>query len=147
VLYGAALAIALLLHSIAPISFELGGSTLLLTAGGALIAVGLLASAAVVLEFRKAATAVSPLRPTTQLVRSGPYRYSRNPDYIGQTLLYVGIALALNTWWPLFLLPPTLVAVHFGVIRREERYLEAKFGQDYRDYKNQTPRWVISCSR
>jgi protein-S-isoprenylcysteine O-methyltransferase Ste14 len=107
-----------------------------------LIALGLLASAAVVWAFRKAATAVSPIRPTTRLVRNGPYRYSRNPDYIGQTLLYVGIALALNTWWPLFLLAPTLVAAHFGVIRREERYLEAKFGQEYRDYKKRTPRWL-----
>ena len=71
---------------------------LLWMAGAFLIALGVLASTAVVLAFRKAATAVSPLRPATSLVRGGPYRYSRNPDYIGQTAIYVGIAVAADTW-------------------------------------------------
>jgi protein-S-isoprenylcysteine O-methyltransferase Ste14 len=117
-------------------------SRLLWLPGAILIVLGLTASTAVVLAFRKAATPVSPLNPTAHLVRTGPYRYSRNPDYIGQIVLYVGIALVVNTWWAIFVLPVVLVAIQFGVIRREEHYLEARFGQEYRDFKARVPRWL-----
>src|SRR5262249_58742044 len=92
--------------------------------------------------FRAASTPVSPGRPTTRLVHIGPYRYSRNPDYLGQILVYIGASLAANTWWPLFLSPLVLVAIQRGVVRREERYLEAKFGREYRDYMDRVPRWL-----
>ncbi len=142
ILFGAALILGLSLHAIAPVRIApLPGGTPRLT-GVALIVIGLLFSVAVMRAFRSAGTHVSPYRETTRLVCAGPYRHTRNPDYIGQTLMYGGIALVANSWWPLFLLPPTLLLIHYGVIRREERYLEAKFGQEYRDYRARVPRWL-----
>ena len=126
-LFGAALIVARSLHAIHPIRIATLPGGMLRLAGVALIVLGLLLSIAVVRAFGRAGTQVSPYRETTRLVCTGPYRYTRNPDYTGQTLMYFGIANVANSWWPLFLLPFVLLAVQHGVIRREERYLEAKF--------------------
>jgi len=83
---------------------------------------------------RAAGTNVNPSLPTTVIVASGPFRFSRNPLYVGLTLLYCGLTLAFNTWWGLVLLVPILVIMHRGVVLREERYLEQKFGETYRQY-------------
>lgn len=80
------------------------------------------------------ATNVNPTLPTKTIVCSGPYRFTRNPLYLGLTIIYFGLTLVLNTWWPLLFLFPVLLIMHFGVVRREERYLERKFGDSYRDY-------------
>src|SRR5215471_13181480 len=81
-----------------------------------------------------AGTNVDPRRPATAIVASGPFRFSRNPLYVGLTLVYVGLITALDTAWGLLLLVPLLVVMHLGVVRREERYLEGKFGDVYRQY-------------
>jgi protein-S-isoprenylcysteine O-methyltransferase Ste14 len=91
---------------------------------------------------RRAKTTINPLRPTTSLVTSGPYRYSRNPLSVSLVILYLGLSLRLNWLWPLVLLPVLMVVFHFGVIQREERYLRRKFGDVYRDYCSAVPRWV-----
>jgi len=91
---------------------------------------------------KKAGTNVNPLRPATALVTSGPFRFSRNPLYLAMVLLYLGLALAVNSLWPLVLLIPLLVVLHYGVILREERYLESKFGDAYRDYRAAVRRWL-----
>ena len=143
VLYGAALIVSLLLHyALRPFHIASIPTLTLRVAGIALVVIGLALSIAVMHVFGRAGTPVPPYRPTTRFVSAGPYRYTRNPDYIGQTLLYVGIALTANSWWPLVLLPLVLLAVQYGVVRREERYLEAKFGQEYRDYVARVPRWL-----
>lgn len=90
----------------------------------------------------RARTPINPMRPTKALVISGPYRFSRNPLSISLIILYVGLALRLNTLWPLLLLTPLLVVFHYGVILREERYLEAKFGDTYRNYCSAVRRWL-----
>jgi protein-S-isoprenylcysteine O-methyltransferase Ste14 len=90
----------------------------------------------------KAGTNVIPNKPTLAIVTQGPFRYTRNPLYIGATLVYTGLALIFNSFWPLVLLPPLLVVMHLGVVRREERYLEAKFGTQYLDYKESVRRWI-----
>lgn len=95
-----------------------------------------------VLEFRKAGTAIDPYEETTALIETGPFAYTRNPLYMALTLTYVGIALAMRTRLPLRLLPAILAVMNAGVIRREERYLERKFGERYRDYKERVPRWL-----
>ena len=141
-LFGAALVVALLLHAMHPIRMLPAGNGPLRLAGAALVVLGLMLSIAVVRVFGRAGTQVSPYRRTTRFVSTGPYRYTRNPDYIGQTLTYAGIAMVANSWWPVFLLPVVLYLVQRGVVRREERYLEAKFGQEYRDYMTSVPRWV-----
>ncbi len=81
-------------------------------------------------------------KPTNALVSSGPFRFSRNPMYVGLTLLYLSISLILNTAWPLVFLPGALLLMQFGVIKREETYLEGLFGQDYRQYRARVRRWL-----
>jgi protein-S-isoprenylcysteine O-methyltransferase Ste14 len=92
--------------------------------------------------FLKARTSPLPIKPTTAIVAAGPYRFTRNPMYLGMALLYVGLALWVGSLWPLLLLPVALWTVQRFVITREESYLEGKFGDEYRQYKNQVRRWI-----
>lgn len=89
-----------------------------------------------------AGTNVDPLLPTTAIVTSGPFRFSRNPLYVGLTLLYLGLTSAFNTWWGVILLVPVLTIMHLGVVRREERYLEQRFGEPYRQYCARVRRYL-----
>jgi len=91
---------------------------------------------------RAAGTNVNPSLPTTAIVTSGPFRFSRNPLYMALTLLYLGLALAVNTWWGIVVLVPLLILMHRGVVLREERYLEAKFGESYRQYCSKVRRYL-----
>lgn len=79
-------------------------------------------------------TNVNPTLPATAIVENGPFRFTRNPLYLGLTLIYVGLSLAMNTWWSLFLLIPVWLVMHRAVVRREEAYLQSKFGETYRSY-------------
>ena len=83
-----------------------------------------------------------PSKPALALVDAGPFRFSRNPLYVGLTLMYAGLALLIPALWPLLLLIPVLAVLSWGVVRREERYLERKFGEGYRSYKARTRRWL-----
>jgi protein-S-isoprenylcysteine O-methyltransferase Ste14 len=89
-----------------------------------------------------AGTNVNPSLPTTAIVTSGPFRFSRNPLYLALTLLYFGLTLAVNTWWGIVVLVPLLILMHRGVVLREERYLEAKFGESYRQYCSVVRRYL-----
>ena len=110
--------------------------------GGALIAAGAILSALVVRRFGQASTPVSPMRPSRALVTGGIFQHTRNPDYLGQALIYVGASILANRPWPMLLLPATLALVTLTVVRREERYLERRFGMAYRVYSRQVPRWL-----
>ena len=90
----------------------------------------------------RAHTNIDPSRPATALVTSGTFRISRNPLYLSMVLLYVGAALSYRLTAALVMLPIALILLHFGVIRREERYLEGKFGDQYRDYRSHVRRWI-----
>ena len=90
----------------------------------------------------EAGTAINPARPTTALVTQGPYRHSRNPVYVALTTLFVGITLAADTWWGVAALLPLAAVMHYGVVLREERYLERKFGDAYRDYRVRVRRYL-----
>ena len=92
--------------------------------------------------FRRAGTAVIPMHPATRLVTHGPYRFTRNPMYLGLTLGYVGIAIVMNVTWPLILLPGVLFALYGLVIRKEERYLADAFGEQYGTYRARVRRWI-----
>lgn len=83
-----------------------------------------------------------PFAPTTAIIDTGPFALTRNPLYLSMTLLYTGLTLIINTIWPLLLLPFVLVVVQRGVIEREERYLERKFGEEYLSYKSRVRRWL-----
>ncbi len=114
---------------------RLGAGGLLAAAAGTLV-VGALG------RFRRAGTAVEPWRPSTALVTDGIYRFTRNPVYSAMALLYLGLALAMDSGVALVLLPPLLAVVQAGVVSREERYLESKFGDEYRHYRASVRRWL-----
>ena len=111
------------------------------------IGIGLVVLAALivliaVLQFWRARTSPEPWRPTTAIVDTGLFRYSRNPMYLAGALCHVGIALLLGSLWIVASLVPALVVMHYGVIRREETYLTGKFGDAYRSYLARVPRWL-----
>jgi len=113
----------------------------------AVTAIGLAAFSAAIIcwqvaTFRQAGTPVAPRLPTMALVTTGPYRFSRNPDYGAQALLYLALTLALGRWWSTLTLIPAMLAIRHGVISREERYLERRFGEQYRAYKRRVRRWI-----
>lgn len=110
--------------------------------GWVLIATGVLCAASAALAMWRARTPVSPYKTTTMLITAGPYRFTRNPLYLSLTLFYVGGALLLNAPWALLLLLPVLLVMVRGVIVREERYLERKFGIAYQEYKAHVRRWI-----
>ena len=83
-----------------------------------------------------------PDRPTTTIVTEGFFRYSRNPLYLSLMLIYSGIAIYANSLWLIFLLPLLFVGLERGVVLREERYLERKFGDEYLQYKKKVRRWI-----
>jgi len=108
---------------------------------GLLVAGGLLVASAAYL-FRRAGTTPNPTKPTSALVIWGPYRFTRNPMYVGMAALYVGGTLLLSDPWPLAFLPIVITLVQRRVIAREEAYLERRFGDEYRTYKARVRRWI-----
>jgi protein-S-isoprenylcysteine O-methyltransferase Ste14 len=87
-------------------------------------------------------TNVSPMKPSTAIVTEGPFRFSRNPLYVGLTSLFIGLSLLIGTWWGCLLFFPAVLVLHYGVVVREERYLEQKFGDRYLSYKNAVRRYL-----
>jgi protein-S-isoprenylcysteine O-methyltransferase Ste14 len=110
--------------------------------GVILVALGLALIGFAAASFLRAHTSPLPIKPTTAIVETGPYRFTRNPMYVGLAVLYLGLTLWVNSLWPLLLLPVALFAIQRFVIAREERYLEAKFGDQYRGYKARVRRWI-----
>jgi len=92
--------------------------------------------------FKRKQTAVIPVHPARVLVEEGPYRFTRNPMYLGFTVLYLGICFVANAFWPLIFLPEVIALLYLIAIRREEAYLEREFGDAYRDYRSRVRRWV-----
>ena len=93
-------------------------------------------------EMQHAQTNVNPMLPATTLVVDGPFRFSRNPLYLSMTVFYTGIAILANAIWPILLLPIVQFVMRSGVVEREERYLERKFGDQYLSYKAKVRRWL-----
>jgi protein-S-isoprenylcysteine O-methyltransferase Ste14 len=93
-------------------------------------------------ELFKANTTLDVRKSTTVIVKTGAFRFSRNPIYIGMILLYLGIAFLINSLWICLLVVPAVAILQIGVIRREEYYLEQKFGEDYRRYRAVVRRWI-----
>jgi len=89
-----------------------------------------------------AGTNIIPTRPVLAFVSSGPFRFTRNPLYLGNSVVYVGLTLIFNAVWLLVPFVPALVILQWGVIRREERFLEGKFGDTYLNYKTRVRRWL-----
>ena len=128
-------------YIVAPAPFPVGRA--ISAIGGVVLivaAVGFLASSRV--HFTRTGQSPIPWKPSPSLILQGPYRYTRNPMYVGMTLLEVGLGLAANNLWMALLAVPALVIVHFIAVRPEERYLSEKFGADYQRYLSQVRRYL-----
>ena len=110
-------------------------------AGAALAVGGFVMIAMGTRRFLAAGTNIPPTLPTTALVVDGIYQRTRNPLYLGMTLVYLGLGVAAASLWAVGLVVPLIGVINAGVVAREERYLERKFGDAYRAYKARVPRW------
>lgn len=112
-----------------------------LAIGGALMAGGLAIAIVAERTFHRLGTNALPWRPALRLAAAGIYARTRNPMYLGLALFMIGLALALASAGLLAMLVPAALTLHYGVVLREERYLERKFGDDYRRFKAAVPRY------
>lgn len=95
-----------------------------------------------ILTMRGAGTRIETHQPTTAIVASGPYRYTRNPIYSGMFLGQIGLAIGFDSLWLLAALVPFYLVIRYGVVAREEVYLERKFADAYLSYKSRVRRWL-----
>lgn len=94
------------------------------------------------IHFKRTGQSVIPWKPTPELIFQGPYRFTRNPMYVGMTLLEIGLGIALNNLWISLFALPALATVHFIAVLPEERYLSEKFGEGYRTYLTKVRRYL-----
>ena len=95
-----------------------------------------------IVTLTRAGSNVPTNRPTTTIVESGPYAFTRNPIYLGMFLGLIGLAIAFDNLWLLMMLAPFAPVIRYGVVAREEAYLERKFGDVYRGYRSRVRRWL-----
>jgi protein-S-isoprenylcysteine O-methyltransferase Ste14 len=140
--YLVAVIVGALLHGFAlslPLDFALGARI------GAAVAVAGLGIAMMVGAmglFKRTGQDPKPWKSTPEIISTGVYRFTRNPMYVGMALLQIGIGIGLANGWILVLVPPVLVIIYATAIRREEAYLERKFGDTYIAYKATARRWI-----
>jgi protein-S-isoprenylcysteine O-methyltransferase Ste14 len=145
-LFPAALLLGFVLDRVLPLPFAIPriGLIRLISAiiAVVLILIGMALFAAGVRNFSRASTPLPTNQPASVLVTTGVYGWTRNPIYLGFFLMYVGIGIVVHSPWILALTLPIAVAVRYGVVAREEAYLERRFGHAYRGYKARVRRWV-----
>ncbi len=140
VIYLAALLIGIVLNSLWALSPLPGSWRYIL--GLLLIGVSGLLITPVLRRFRRAGTPFDVRKAASVLITDGPYRFSRNPSYVALTLLYLGVGVILNNGWIWLLVVPDLLVMDLCLVRKEERHLETKFGEDYLRYKAAVRRWL-----
>jgi protein-S-isoprenylcysteine O-methyltransferase Ste14 len=141
-LYLGCLILALVLDRVLAVPVALPEAAPCWIAGGGLILLGIAIFVAGIGNFTRAATPVPSTQPVRALVTTGIHGWSRNPIYVGMSLFYLGIGLAARSPWAFILAAPIAVTMRFGVVAREEAYLERRFGDAYRDYKARVRRWL-----
>jgi protein-S-isoprenylcysteine O-methyltransferase Ste14 len=119
-----------------------GGDPVVRVLGAALALAGLAVMLLAVAAFRRAGTSPNPTVATRALTFEGPYRFTRNPMYLGLALLLAGLAGIGNALWPLLAVIPVVAIIRTQVIAREETYLENRFGEEYRAYRGRVRRWL-----
>lgn len=139
-IYGLSFALGMIVHGFD--DDRIGGGPATKWLGAFLIAAGLVLAGSALGMFRRAHTTVIPHHRVSQLVVSGPFRFSRNPMYSALALLCLGGAFVAGSWWPIVTLIPALVIVRYWVIGPEERYLSGAFGADYEAYRRRVRRWL-----
>jgi protein-S-isoprenylcysteine O-methyltransferase Ste14 len=142
-LYLGCLLLGLALDRVLPLPFIVPeAAPIRWTVGGGLSLIGVAIAAAGIRNFSRAATPVPSNQPVRALVTTGIHGWSRNPIYVGMFLLYAGIGIAARSPWVLVLALPLVIILRYGVVAREEAYLERRFGDAYRDYKARVRRWL-----
>jgi protein-S-isoprenylcysteine O-methyltransferase Ste14 len=142
-LFLAALLLGLAADRLLPLPFAVADAGLVhWIMAGPLILIGLGLAAAGIRNFSRAATPVPTNQPTRALVTTGVHGWTRNPIYLGMFLVYGGMGLAARSPWTLILTLPLAITIRYGVVAREEAYLEQRFGAAYRAYKSRVRRWV-----
>ena len=139
-IYLAALVAGLLLHLLFPVPLRF--PVMVRWVGAGLVIAGFALAIAARATFEKAGTNVNPSLPAIAVVTAGPYRFTRNPMYVSLAVAFVGLALLTRVGWLLILLPFVLALMHWGVVRREERYLARKFGGEYQAYRIRVRRYL-----
>jgi len=110
--------------------------------GALVFALALALFAWAIVTMTRAGSNVPTSLPSTTIIDTGPYRFTRNPIYLGMMLGLIGLAVALNSLWLLLTLAPFALVIRYGVVAREEAYLERKFGDVYRHYRARVRRWL-----
>ena len=140
--YVAGIVIGWLLHRWRPLPITTGPSPVRTTFAAIAFLVYLGFFGAAFTAFRRARTTLIPNQPATAFVTDGPYRFTRNPMYVSLVALYLAVALFMNGWWPIVLLPLVVLVIDRAVIAREERYLGAAFPSEYSAYRARVRRWL-----
>ena len=140
VIYLGALVFGLLLNRRFPIAFL--PCKIARSLGWPLLSGGVLLMGWFEWAMRHAGTPANPYKPVSHIATEGPFRYTRNPAYLAMAMIYTGIASLANALGAILLLPVALLVIQRGVIEREERYLERKFGEEYLRYKGRVRRWI-----
>ena len=143
-IYGGVFLVGLLLETVwrLPIARTASGERVLEDVGTWIVIAAIVLALWGVATFWLRGTSVLPFKPTAALVRTGPYRFTRNPMYLGMTLAHLGLALAMNTGWALLLLPVAVYLIVRLVIRVEEKYLGRVFGDEYAEFRRRVRRWI-----
>ncbi len=148
VVFGVPLLIAIVLQIVIPFSLPRGFFTPVFILGGLLLlVVGIVFVVRARQELAQHGQSTEPGIPTSKVITTGVFSISRNPLYLGGVCVLAGIALAVNLPWFLVLLLPALIACHYILIAPEERYLTAKFGDEYRMYVTSVRRWLGRTGR
>jgi protein-S-isoprenylcysteine O-methyltransferase Ste14 len=138
--YLASIILGVLIQLVVPLPFL--PRTLALPLGVSLVVAAIVLFSSAVAKFRASGTPVPARKPTTVIVRTGSYRFSRNPIYLAFSLFQFGIAIWVNSVWLLATLVGAVALIHFVVVPKEEQYLERRFGTQYLEYKASVRRWL-----
>ena len=134
------LGVGVILHNIFPLHFIQGPIRNIV--GAIFLAYSVLVASLAIFQMRRAGTNIDVRKPSTTVVTDGIYRFTRNPMYLSMALLLISISVLISNIWILVLTPVFIIVMQRGVIEREERYLEGKFGTEYTSYKKRTRRWI-----
>lgn len=140
--YVACFFLAIFLQKVVPLntSFFVSGASKVI--GVTILVIGLFFNLPSIRQFFKTKNTLITIKPANSLQTTGIYSISRNPMYVSLLLFYAGIAFLLGNWWHFILLPLLILIVQEYVIRREEKYLDRRFGDDYKNYRVKVRRWI-----
>lgn len=140
VIYALAFALVLVLDRLWPVAIVDHAAAW--WTGIILLALGVATNGWGVYTLHRGNTTFHPNHPASRLITAGPFRFSRNPLYIGVNLAFIGLVFLVDSLWGLLVLVPVLLVMHYGVIRREEQHLAARFGDEFRQYRSRVRRYL-----